>query len=563
MTPIKIFLASSAELKSDREQFEIFINRKNKLWAPRGVFLHLEIWEDFLDAMSATRLQDEYNKAIRGCDIFVMLFCTKVGIYTAEEFETAFGHFQATNKPRIFTYFKDDPASRGNAAREDLLSLWTFQDKLKQLGHFQTVYKNTEGLLLHFDNQLDKLAEEGFIHFGKEAPHEIPHLLTKPPFLPEAFLGRTAELQEIKDRLFGGTSLLLLVNGEGGIGKTSLASQYFHTFQNEYAHAAWVLSEGNIANALLLLAEPLGLRFDDTLPAEARLDHVLTALAQLPGPGLLVIDNANELRDLEAHYLHLRRCPNFHVLLTTRITEFSAAATYRIEGLPEAEALQLFRRHYAKHDPQEDGLFQQMRLAVGGNTLVIELLAKNLHERNRLKTSYTLADLLADLQSKGVLGLRQSAAVSTAYQATHSLRREKPEDIISAMYDLSGLAEEETSLLSVFAVLPAESVPFSVLETLLAEVENLQPNLLGLAQKGWVEYNSEAGAFKCSPVVQEITKKKTAQLFENCEPLIDALIEKLDYETNTGHFLNATYEEAAVFARYGASVAAAFAEAHN
>ena len=27
---IKIFLASSSELKDDREQFEIFINRKNK-----------------------------------------------------------------------------------------------------------------------------------------------------------------------------------------------------------------------------------------------------------------------------------------------------------------------------------------------------------------------------------------------------------------------------------------------------------------------------------------------------------------------------------------------------
>jgi hypothetical protein len=111
----KIFLASSSELRADRDAFEIFLNRKNKDWVKQGVFLELIVWEDFLDAVSKTRLQDEYNRAIRECDLFVMLFFTKVGKYTAEEFETAFGQFQATGKPFIFTYFKDAEISTGNA----------------------------------------------------------------------------------------------------------------------------------------------------------------------------------------------------------------------------------------------------------------------------------------------------------------------------------------------------------------------------------------------------------------------------------------------------------------
>ena len=69
----KIFLASSSELKEDRREFEIFIHRKNREWVGRGVFLDLIMWEDFLDALSPTRLQDEYNKAIRECDVFVMV----------------------------------------------------------------------------------------------------------------------------------------------------------------------------------------------------------------------------------------------------------------------------------------------------------------------------------------------------------------------------------------------------------------------------------------------------------------------------------------------------------
>ncbi|MGH8077553.1 MAG: hypothetical protein ACREPE_09550 [Lysobacter sp.] len=103
----------------------------------QSVFIELIVWEDFLDALSKTRLQDEYDKAIRECDIFVMLFCTKVGQYTEEEFETAFGQFKATTKPFIFTYFKDAEISTGSANKKDLMSLWAFQEKLDALRHFQ------------------------------------------------------------------------------------------------------------------------------------------------------------------------------------------------------------------------------------------------------------------------------------------------------------------------------------------------------------------------------------------------------------------------------------------
>lgn len=167
MVTKKIFLASSSELKADREQFEIFINRKNKSWVKKGVFLELIIWEDFLDAVSQSRLQDEYNAAIKSCDLFVMLFFTKVGKYTEEEFETAFGQFKQTNKPFIFTYFKDAPISVSDIT-EDIFSLIQFKKKLGELGHFYTVYESIYELLLKFWQQLDKLAENGFIEFDSE-----------------------------------------------------------------------------------------------------------------------------------------------------------------------------------------------------------------------------------------------------------------------------------------------------------------------------------------------------------------------------------------------------------
>lgn len=159
MEKLKIFLASSSELKEERVQFEIMINRKNKEWISRGVFIDLIIWEDFLNAISKTRLQDEYNKAVRDCDIFVMLFFTKVGKYTEEEFEVAFNQFKDTGKPFIYTYFKEALLST-EELDETVLSLIKFKKKLANLGHFPTTYKNIDDLKYQFNKQLDKFSIE-------------------------------------------------------------------------------------------------------------------------------------------------------------------------------------------------------------------------------------------------------------------------------------------------------------------------------------------------------------------------------------------------------------------
>lgn len=160
MKILKIFLASSSELANDRKEFELFIGRENKTLAKKNLFLELITWEDFINSMSRTRLQQEYNNAIKSCDIFLLLFFSKVGKYTKEEFETAFGNFKSHNKPLIFTYFKNSEIKIGNLKKNDILSLWAFQDRLSELGHFQTVYENTDDLKNQFKRQLDKVLDD-------------------------------------------------------------------------------------------------------------------------------------------------------------------------------------------------------------------------------------------------------------------------------------------------------------------------------------------------------------------------------------------------------------------
>ncbi len=157
---IKIFLASSAELREDRDAFDLYLNHQNDhLIEQQGVRLKIVRWEYFLDAISETRKQDDYNKSLRDCDIVVSLFKTKVGKYTEEEFDEALKEFKAFGKPKIFTFFRDFvlPGDDIKAKRKDIDSLHTFQQKLTDLGHFWTKYNDANDLNLRFSDQLRHL----------------------------------------------------------------------------------------------------------------------------------------------------------------------------------------------------------------------------------------------------------------------------------------------------------------------------------------------------------------------------------------------------------------------
>ena len=154
---VRIFLASSSELKEDRDAFEIFISRENDDYIEKGIYLMLIRWENFLDAMSQTRLQNEYNKAIEGCDVFVSLYHSKAGKYTEEEFLTAYETFKAKGKPQVFTYLKDEAIKPSQMKRDDFLNLDDFKQKLNALGHYPTIYADINDLKYQFSKQLTKL----------------------------------------------------------------------------------------------------------------------------------------------------------------------------------------------------------------------------------------------------------------------------------------------------------------------------------------------------------------------------------------------------------------------
>ena len=105
---IKVFLASSDELKQDRIAFGDLIRRLDSIYEKRGVRIKLKKWEDFDAAYNGRRKQDDYNDYVRDSEMFLALFYKKAGKYTIEEFDVALKEYKRTGvKPKIYVFCQD------------------------------------------------------------------------------------------------------------------------------------------------------------------------------------------------------------------------------------------------------------------------------------------------------------------------------------------------------------------------------------------------------------------------------------------------------------------------
>lgn len=99
--PLKIFIASSSELHQERTQIIRTFNSINKY----NTHLKIEAveWETDVESGSydKQRVQDEINPLMEDCRIVIVLFYSKIGKFTFEEYQLA-----VDSKKKVFLYFK-------------------------------------------------------------------------------------------------------------------------------------------------------------------------------------------------------------------------------------------------------------------------------------------------------------------------------------------------------------------------------------------------------------------------------------------------------------------------
>ncbi len=157
MKTIKVFVASSEELREERLELADLFAHLNRVFKCRGIELEISKWEYLDESMGRERKQEEYNREIKSCDMCVVLYWRRIGDYTREELEVAYNELQAGRKPyKLYIYFKE--------VGDVLPEVAEFKECFEgRYGHFYGKYENIDTLKLRLLLQLEGYQSSGAI----------------------------------------------------------------------------------------------------------------------------------------------------------------------------------------------------------------------------------------------------------------------------------------------------------------------------------------------------------------------------------------------------------------
>ncbi|KIM12883.1 MAG: hypothetical protein KU38_03580 [Sulfurovum sp. FS08-3] len=225
-----------------------------------------------------------------------------------------------------------------------------------------------------------------------EPPRRVPKILT--PFLGyhTDFVGRKEELQKV-DELLNQNSTLLLLNGIGGIGKSTLASYYLNQNKDNYDYYGFVQVNEDIKLSLAsAFSASLNLQseeFDDLFA------EIMDKLQKLKGKKLLIIDDVEKMDNQldEMNTLMTLKNNGFKILFTSR-QKIENIPQYHLDTMNQKDARELFTKHFPTDELDK---VDKILAYLDNHTLFIEKTAKTLANH---KHTLTLESLLEKF-SKG------------------------------------------------------------------------------------------------------------------------------------------------------------------
>lgn len=295
--------------------------------------------------------------------------------------------------------------------------------------------------------------------------------------------GRKAILSKVLDALLDGEKLVVLT-GQGGIGKTVLAAEAARRLSCHYPGGIFWRSAADMErlglNELLdAFAEVLGWEFR-TLPLDAKRDRALNYLRNYDTASLLVVDNAEKIKDANL-WRFLESIPEpSAALVTTRESLPRGGKEIRVMDMEIEEASRLFiieaRRHLLKWgenlNEDEMNCLKEISSIMHGHPLAIKLTA-------------------ALVASRSLASIRDE------------LRRNPPQEVMDR-FDVSyaDLTESQKELLSCLAVFSSSVTEGAIKSVCVKEDQgspsNWETDLGELVRKSFqdrvqVEVQDEAG----------------------------------------------------------------------
>ncbi len=384
----------------------------------------------------------------------------------------------------------------------------------------QRVFSNSAqlGKILHkvdaIKSDTEAILEKIKTPFQREASKELTSKL--PLLLGDKIIKRADDLAEIRDKLVQNKQVVL-VNGMGGIGKTTLAQMYLTEHYKDYKHLIWVgiNSDDFVADFI----NTAGLKESLQVPVEGKtkkeiFDLLITRIKEIihqeNEQSLMILDNVEE--EIVNYRDYLPHPPDWHILATSRhkVEYFNII---ELDFLKEDQAVELFKLYYSRTNISDSEIRQIVR-ELEYHTLTIEILAKTAQNDglDLQKTIRTLAE-------------NYSAEVITRHANRKII---KITSYLSTIFDKSKLSEAELWLLKMFYFLPPQFHSFPTISTILAPIIadteiNLQRILSNLVAKGWLLNNETTHEYRLHRIIGDVIKHSTDLPYSEISPLIESL----------------------------------------
>ncbi|KAG4071081.1 hypothetical protein HA402_002753 [Bradysia odoriphaga] len=205
----------------------------------------------------------------------------------------------------------------------------------------------------------------------------------------DGFTGRQEELSFLKEKLCIENPRVMVVSGLGGVGKTQLVRKFVEENKEYYRNTVWINAQGreSVEEEFKILAESkLGISVNvngKERDFRCILDTIFEKLST--SKTLLVFDNVDKVETAEILLDIAAVDVKPHILITSRIQEFSESVDFRkLEVFSSEEALEFIEKKLSCENDEEP-LADKMTLADTLKNLPLALRQATAHIRYHRK----------------------------------------------------------------------------------------------------------------------------------------------------------------------------------
>jgi len=361
---------------------------------------------------------------------------------------------------------------------------------------------------------------ESVENFNLSNNDKISPYLTFLPIINQDDFVERKEIEELK-KILDIENKVILINGIGGVGKTTFAKLFLTSNINNYDHIAWIDITTDIIKSFTLnfqLFGSLSIDFDllKSLPTDdLQFDFIISKLRQVKGNNLLILDNVTS--DIEKSKIlnSINLKPFWKVIAISRL-ELSGFYKFQIDVFNFEKSKELFFKYNSDFINTSDNQLEELFCCIGFHTLTIELIAKTLKYNYTLKS---INDVIIFFKSKKL----DDQSWQIKLKTNHNDNEATLFFHLMNIFDIANLSKISIEILVQLSVLPPIEIEVSFLQELLEFpidfVNQFIEALILLSKNGWLD-SPKTNVYKIHPLIQQVIKYKVETKIEDYLDLV-------------------------------------------